>query len=119
VLTLTQTHTPSWEEAMAGPNIRSVLHTYWSLAMANLADHLEGRPLNPMVDFTSPQMRAEVLIDAPRDAVYDSMLNPEKFRQWFGANIDVEPCVGGRWAMGGFELDPSPARFSNSNPARR
>jgi uncharacterized protein YndB with AHSA1/START domain len=119
ILSLTQTHIPSWEEVMSGNNIRGVLHTYWSLAIANLVDYLEGRPLNPMCDFTSSTMAAEALIDASPDAVYDSLVDPEKFRRWFGAKVDIEPHVGGRWAMGGFDLDPSPAKILELEPGRK
>jgi uncharacterized protein YndB with AHSA1/START domain len=64
-------------------------------------------------------MRAEVLIDAAQDAVYDSLANPEKFRRWFGANIDIEPYVGGRWSMGGFELDPVGAKILELEPNQK
>lgn len=118
-ITLTQSHMPSWEDAMAGTSIRSVLHTFWSLAIANLVDHLEGRPLNPKCDFTSPEMRAGVLIDAPRNAVYDSLIEPEQFQRWFGAKVDIEPHVGGRFSMGGFELDPVGAKILELEPGQK
>ena len=41
------------------------------------------------------------------------------FRQWFGANVDIEPYVGGRFAMGGFEMDPGGAKFVEFEPGRR
>ena len=41
------------------------------------------------------------------------------FRQWFGANVDIEPYVGGRFAMGGFELDPGGAKFVEFEPGRK
>jgi uncharacterized protein YndB with AHSA1/START domain len=119
LLTLTQTHIPSWEESMAGNSILGVLHTFWSLAIANLVDHVEGRALTPKCDFTSAEMRAEVLINATRDAVYDSMMDPEQFRRWFGANIDIEPYVGGRWSMGGFEVDPVGAKILELEPGQK
>jgi uncharacterized protein YndB with AHSA1/START domain len=119
VITVSQTHFPDWAEAIAGTSILGVLHTYWSLAIANLVDYLEGRPLNPMCDFTSPQMRAEVLIDAPREAVYGSLMDAEQFRRWFGANVDIEPHVGGRFAMGGFDLDQSPAKIIELEPGHK
>jgi uncharacterized protein YndB with AHSA1/START domain len=119
VLTLSQTHVPDWAEAMAGTSIRGVLSTFWSLAIANLADHLLGRPLTAKVDFTSPEMHAEVFIEAGRQAVYDSLMDPEQFRRWFGANIDVEPYVGGRWSMGGFEVDPVGAKILELEPGRK
>lgn len=119
ILTLSQTHLPSWEDMIAGRGIRSVLSTFWSLAIANLVDYLEGRELTPMCDFTSSQQCARVLIGAAPEVVFDSILDPEQFRQWFGANVEVEPHVGGRWAMGGFELDDEPARIVELEPGRK
>jgi hypothetical protein len=46
------------------------------------------------------------------------MIQPAVFRQWFGANVDIEPYVGGRFAMGGFDLDPGGARFVEFEPGR-
>jgi uncharacterized protein YndB with AHSA1/START domain len=40
-----------------------------------------------------------VVIDAAPDEVFDSMTQPEQFPRWFGANVDIEPYVGGRFAM--------------------
>jgi uncharacterized protein YndB with AHSA1/START domain len=119
IVTVSQTNVPDAAEAMAETSIRSTLHSYWSLTLANLVDHVEGRELNPMCDFTSPEMRAEVVVDAPREAVYDSLMDPAKFSRWMGAKIEIEPRVGGRWAMGGFELDPDPARILELEPDRK
>lgn len=118
-VTLTQTNVPDMAEAIAETSIRAVVHTYWSLALANLADYLEGRELSPMCDFTSPEMRAEVLIAASRDTVYDSLTDPAQFSKWFGAKVDIEPRVGGRWAMGGFDLDPNPAKILVLEPGHK
>ena len=61
-----------------------------------------------------------MVIDAAPEAVFDSMTQPEQFHRWFGANVDIEPYVGGRFAMGGFELDPGgPSSSSSSRAARR
>ncbi|HEY6492157.1 MAG TPA: SRPBCC family protein [Trebonia sp.] len=86
---------------------RGALQTFWSLSIANLADYLAGRELTPKCDFTSNELRASVVIDAAPEQVFDSMTQPEQFRRWFGANVGIEPRVGGRFAMGGFELDPA------------
>ena len=64
-------------------------------------------------------MRAEVTIDAPRDRVFDSMIDPEQFSRWFGAKVAIEPHVGGRFAMGGFELDPGGAKIIELEPGRK
>ena len=75
--------------------------------------------LTPKSDYTSPQLRASVVIDAAPEAVFDSLTQPEHFRKWFGANVDIEPHVGGRFAMGGFELDPGGAKFVEFEPGRK
>jgi hypothetical protein len=33
--------------------------------------------------------------------------------------VDIEPYVGGRFAMGGFELDPGGAKFVEFEPGRK
>lgn len=119
IVSLSQTHVPDYEVAVAEEGGRAVLFTFWSLAIANLVDYLEGRELTPKVDFTSPVMREQVVIDAPPAAVFDSLVEPEEFRRWFGANMEIEPYVGGRWAMGGFEVAAEPARIVELDPGRR
>lgn len=120
LLTLTQSDLPSFAEVLsdkAGP--RGELQTFWSLAIENLADYLSGRELTPKCDYTSPQLQVSVVIDAAPEAVFDSLTRPEQFRKWFGANVDIEPYVGGRFAMGGFELDPGGIKFVEFEPGRK
>ncbi|SCF41799.1 Uncharacterized conserved protein YndB, AHSA1/START domain [Micromonospora purpureochromogenes] len=102
LLTLTQSHF-NFAEALAGGTIRGVLQTWWSLSIANLAGHLEGRPLLPKTDFTSADLRGELLIGAPVDRVWQSLTDSAQASAWFGYPIGIEPWVGGRYAMGGFE----------------
>ena len=111
IVTLSHAGLPTFEEMMAGAGNLGVLHTFWALSLANLIDHVEGRPLTSKCDFTSPRMREEVLIDAAPHDVFTSIVDPEAFARWFGAKIELEPYVGGRWSMGGFHLDPSPAKI--------
>lgn len=120
LVTLSQTDLPSFEDVLADKaGARGALQTFWSLAIANLADYLAGRDLTPKCDFTSSELRASVVIDAAPDTVFDSMIQPEVFRKWFGANVDIEPYVGGRFAMGGFEMDPGGAKFVEFEPGRK
>ncbi|WP_346536298.1 SRPBCC family protein [Micromonospora sp. DPT] len=102
LLTLTQSHF-NFAEAMDGSTIRGVLQTWWSLSIANLAAHLEGRPLLPKTDFTSADLRGELLIGAPVERVWQSLTDSAQASAWFGYPIGIEPWVGGRYAMGGFE----------------
>jgi uncharacterized protein YndB with AHSA1/START domain len=99
VITVSQT---GWSfEYVLNGSIRGVLETFWALAIANLADHLDGRELTPKLDFTSSELRTEVLIDGPRDEVYDAMTDSAKISQWFGIPIEVEHEVGGTFSMAG------------------
>ncbi|HEY3200061.1 MAG TPA: SRPBCC domain-containing protein [Actinomycetes bacterium] len=120
LVTLSQSDLPSFSEVLADrAGARGALQTFWSLAIANLADYLAGRELTPKCDFTSSELHASIVIDAAPDEVFDSMIQPEQFRKWFGAHVDIEPYVGGRFAMGGFELDPGGAKFVEFEPGRR
>lgn len=110
-LTLVQSDMPSFADIMAGVGSRSLLSTFWALALANLVDHVEGRPLTPKCNLTSPVMREDVLIDATPAAIYRSLLDEDAFARWFGAKVGIEPFVGGRWAMGGFEFEGEPAKI--------
>jgi uncharacterized protein YndB with AHSA1/START domain len=120
LVTLSQTDLPSFEDVLADKaGARGALQTFWSLAIVNLADYLAGRALTPKCDFTSADLRAEVIIDAAPEAVFDSMTESEQFRRWSGANVDIEPYVGGRFAMGGFEMDPGGVKFVEFEPGRK
>ncbi len=117
VLTVSQSHF-DFAEAMSGSSIRGVLQTFWALSVANLAAHLEGQPLLPKVDFTSAEMRGEMLIDAPVAKVYESLTDSEQASAWFGYPIGIEPWVGGRYAMGGFESGHA-AKVVDLEPGRK
>jgi uncharacterized protein YndB with AHSA1/START domain len=69
---------------------------------------LEGRAYTPKCDFTSTYLRDQIVINAPPEAVFDSLINQAKFNQLFGYPIEIDPRVGGRWAMGSAEIDYAP-----------
>ncbi len=119
ILSLSQSHFPGWEVAVTEGNVRGMLQTYWALSIANLVDYVEGRELTGRCDFTSPEMRSRWTIGGTPDEVFDSLIDPAKFSRWFGANVGIEPYVGGRFAMGGFELDPVPAKIVELEPGRK
>ncbi|MEU4766736.1 SRPBCC domain-containing protein [Actinosynnema sp. NPDC023794] len=120
VITLSQSHFPGWGEvAVVSTRVLGYLATYWCLSLANLVDHVEGRPLTPQVDFSTTEMRGEVHIDAPVDAVAHSLVDAEQYTRWFGAKIDIEAWEGGRVAMGGFEANPRPAKVVDFEPGKR
>lgn len=119
VLTLSQSDLPGYDEMLAEESTLGLMHTYWALAVANLVEHVEGRELTPKCDFTTPVMREQLIIGATPETVYGSLIDPEAFAQWFGARIEVEPHVGGRWAMGGFEMDDAPAKILELEPGHK
>jgi uncharacterized protein YndB with AHSA1/START domain len=120
LVTLSQTDLPSFEDILADKaGARGAVQTFWSLAIANLADYLSGRELTPKCDFTSADLRASVVIDAAPEAVFESIIQPEHFRRWFGVNVDIEPYLGGRFAMGGFDLDPGGIKFVEFEPGSK
>ncbi len=116
-LTVSQSHF-DFQDVITGKSIRGVLQTYWCLAIANLAEHLEGRELTPRVDFTSSELRAETVVDAPAADVFASLIDSDAVTKWFGYPIEIEPYVGGRFAMGGLDNDPSPAKVLELVPGR-
>ncbi|MFV2103711.1 SRPBCC family protein [Micromonospora sp. LOL_024] len=117
VLSLSQTHF-DFADVVNGTSIRGVLQTYWALAIANLDAHLTGRPLLPKTDFTATDFRGEMAIAAPADKVWESLTDSEQASAWFGYPIGIEPWVGGRYAMGGFESGHA-AKVVDLEPGRR
>lgn len=107
ILTLTQTNLPGFADMVSSVGELSVVFTFWSLSLANLADHLTGRDLTARCDYTSTDLRADMLIDASRHAVYESIADPEIFSRWFGVQTDVDRRVGGHWAMGAANVGPT------------
>lgn len=108
----------SFDDAMSGATIRGVLGTFWALTMANLVDFVEGREVGPRTDFSSSELRAEYVVDAPVDAVFASLTDSEQANIWFGYPVGIEPYVGGRFAMGGLDNNPHPAKIIDLEPGR-
>ncbi|SDI15253.1 Uncharacterized conserved protein YndB, AHSA1/START domain [Actinokineospora alba] len=119
VLTLSQSDMPTWEEMMEDNSDRGALQTFWALAVANLVDHVDNRAPIALCDFTSTDLRARFDIAADPAEVFDALVDPEKFSAWFGARCDLEPYVGGRFAMGGFEMEENPGTVTAFDPGRK
>ncbi len=107
------------DAARRGEGIQNVLFTFWYLAVANLVDLVEGRAVTGWCDFAGGELRSEVLIAAGRDEVFDALTDGAKVTEWFGFPIDIEPFVGGRYSMGGFENDPVGAKIVELEPGRK
>ena len=106
-------------QAVSGSSSRGGLRPSRALSIANLNDYLAGRELTPKCDYTSTELVAEIDIGAAREDVFDSLVNKAKFSQWFGYPVDIEAHVGGRFAMGGFDNDPNPAKIVELVPGVR
>ncbi len=119
ILSLSQTHVPTWAEAVAEPGMRNVLATFWALSISNLVDYVTGRQPIGKCDFTSSRLYEQLHIAAPPQRVFESLLDPAQVRQWFGANLQIEPYVGGRVTMGEADVGAAPARVVELEPGRR
>jgi uncharacterized protein YndB with AHSA1/START domain len=108
VIAATQTPYPSWG---IGDEKSEILQTFWPLVLANLVEHVEGRPAFGFCDFTTAEQRFETDIAATPAAIIDALTDPDVFARWFGARIEIEPHVGGRWTMGSLEENPNPAKI--------
>lgn len=100
VLRLRQDGLPTLDELMAPTGRRDGLHsmhTFWGLALANLAEYTEGRPLTPKADFRpkrAPEIRVRMEIDATPHEVFESLIDPTQIARWFGWEVD--PTTPGR-----------------------
>ena len=104
----TQSPYPEWGR---GSDRSEVLQTFWPLVLANLVDHVEGRPVLGFCDFATPEQRLEFDIAAPQAAVIEALTDPDVFARWFGARMEIEPHVGGRWTMGSLAESETPAKI--------
>ncbi|MEV6241859.1 SRPBCC domain-containing protein [Lentzea sp. NPDC051838] len=111
LIAATQSPYPEWGEGIDDEGRAGVVQTFWSLALANLVEHVEGRPVFARCDFSTPEQRIDVDIAASPEAIIGALTDPDVFARWFGARAEIEPYVGGRWAMGSFEDNPHPAKI--------
>ncbi|MCP2248715.1 SRPBCC family protein [Lentzea aerocolonigenes] len=108
VIAMTQSPYPSWGP---GDDQAEIVQTFWALVLANLVEHVEGRPVFGFCDFSTPEQRFETDIAASPEAIIDALIDPDVFARWFGARMEIEPHVGGRWTMGSLETDETPAKI--------
>lgn len=105
-LTLTQEPLPTLEELMAPKGRRDgrhTMHTFWPLAIGNLAEYLAGRPGIGGTDFSPsrpPEITVTVPIAAPAHEVWRSLTEPPVVERWWGYAPEIEPRVGGKVTFG-------------------
>lgn len=104
---------------------KELLSDHWKLAFGNLAAHLAGGSGIVLPDYTdpSPEVRLSILIDAPREAVFRALVEPEIVSRWFDAAAAVvEPRAGGRYSLGwkyqvdGVDVEGGPTRILEYMP---
>jgi uncharacterized protein YndB with AHSA1/START domain len=89
--------------ALPFPRERELIDDLWRGAVGNLIAFLTGGAGLLLPDFTdpAPEVRQEILIDAPRDVVFRTLVTPALVNEWFGAKDSIiEPRTGGRYAVG-------------------
>jgi uncharacterized protein YndB with AHSA1/START domain len=84
------------------PRPGDLVEDVWRSALANLRAHLAGGANIRLPDFSDPvpRVRQTILIGAPRDRVFQALLDPAILDDWLEAHAVVEPCVGGRYNYG-------------------
>lgn len=104
-LTLHQWPLPTLDELMAPAGRRDgrhTMHTFWPLAIGNLAAHLIGLP--PLrCDFTAgraAEIRVALTIKAPASAVWQSVTDPARVARWWGYAPEITPRLGGKVTFG-------------------
>lgn len=97
---LTVTHTGCGKDTSAP----CAPEDFWFLILENLRRHVEGRPVHTYFDFhtlnSTGDIRHEIEIDAPRDVVFATLVEPGELNRWIAPNAAVEPHVGGTIDLG-------------------
>lgn len=84
------------------PRPLDLVDDLWRMTLANLRAHLGGGDGISRADFSDPitRIRQTILINAPRDKIFASLLDPAFLNAWLGAEAVVEPHVAGRYSYG-------------------
>jgi uncharacterized protein YndB with AHSA1/START domain len=84
------------------PRPLDLVDDIWRIALANLNAHLAGGSGVCLPDFSDPlpRLRQTILINAPRERVFQALLDPAVLDPWLGAQSVVEPRVEGRYSYG-------------------
>lgn len=86
---------------LGGPRQRELIDDHWRLTIGNLAAHLAGGTGIVLPDYAdpAPEVRITITIDAPVEAVFRALIEPERINRWFGSTAsEVDARVGGRYA---------------------
>lgn len=106
--------------ALGVPRQRELLDDHWRFAVGNLMAELSGEAGGIVLpDFTdpSPEVRKELVINAPRATVFRALIEPELVNQWCGSkNVVIDARAGGQYVFGwSYEID---GRTVSGGPTR-
>ena len=95
--------------ALDEPRPKEQIDDWWRFCLGNLMAHATGHGdvVRPDFDDPSPRVRLSMTVNAPREAVFKALTDPDALREWMGAPAPVvEPKVGGRYQLGwAYEVD--------------
>lgn len=110
------------------PRPKELIEDWWRFTLGNLKAHTtgQGEILRPDFADPEPEIRLSMTIDAPPDAVFRALTEPEALRDWMMApDPIVEPRVGGRYELGwkytvdGAEVSGGPMKILDIVPNER
>ena len=89
--------------ALGGVRERELIDDHWRFVMGNLTSFLSGGAGIVLPDFSDPTpvVKQSIMINAPRDVVFQTLVTPELVNQWLGSTTTViDPRAGGRFEVG-------------------
>ena len=98
-----------FDQEPQGVRVKELIDDHWRLQSGNLLFYMMGERniYRPDFDDDSPEVRQEIIIDAPPADVFAALIKPDLIKQWFPAPAPfVDPRVGGAYGFGfTFEKD--------------
>lgn len=95
-----------------------VIEDLWKLHVGNLMALLLGRDDSILPDYTSadPKVELSIDIDAPREVVFQALIDPEKMKRWIAtaAKVDLKKGVysyGWQYTIEGRQVEGGPQRI--------
>lgn len=84
------------------PRPEQLVDDHWRLATGNLFAHLEGKGNVVLPDYAADTAEVDLSIDieAPVEAVFRALTEPECLNQWMAKAARVDLEVGGDWDLG-------------------
>lgn len=108
------------------PRPKALIDDFWRFSLGNLMQHVTGGPISrPDFADPSPEVRLAVRIEAPPEAVWRALVEPESINRWMGSSTAVvEPREGGAYKVGwkyqvdGVDVEGGPTRILAWDPPR-